>query len=160
VKKITRSGLKSVVKECLIEILSEGISSEGVSALSESRTRRYEGSQSQTKSFGKRSRRPSLDNISFDSNREQQSQKSNEFDQRVSSTVSSMTNDAVLSSLLEDTARTTLQEQIHAEGQRGPSHAQGDSASRTAASSDPMDLFGSAAGNWAELAFSKPKNRP
>jgi len=159
VKRITRSGLKSVVKECLIEILSEGLSEGSVTALQESRTKRHPGKYSQTKSPSRNNRRPSLDHVSFEP-RSDDTEKSS-FDQRVSSTVSSMTDDSVLSSILEDTARTTLQEQITAESQRGmSSHAQGDTAAREVANSDPMDLFGGSANNWAELAFSTPKNRP
>ena len=157
-KKITRSGLKSVVKECLIEILSEGISNTQVSSLSESRTRRYDGSHTQSSSRRNSSRRPSLDNISY--NERQTPPEPSPFDQKVTSAVSNITNDAVLSSLLEDTARTTLQEQMHAESSRGPTQAQGDSAARAVANSDPLDLFGGAANNWAELAFAPSKNRP
>jgi hypothetical protein len=160
VKKITRSGLKSVVKECLIEILSEGLSGGGVTSLTESRTKRHPGKYSQTKSPTRNNRRPSLDHVSFDQRARDGGDQSN-FEKRVSSTVSNMTDDSVLSSILEDTARTTLQEQITAESQRGmSSHSQGDHAAKTVASSDPMDLFSESSNNWAELAFSTPKNRP
>tara|TARA_R110001583_G_scaffold7985_13_gene38984 strand:+ start:23768 stop:24238 length:471 start_codon:yes stop_codon:yes gene_type:complete len=155
-KKITRSGLKSVVKECLIEILTEGLSERGTSSLNESRSRKHPGKFSQTKAAEPARRRPSLDQISFEQASEQ-----SKFDKKVSSTVSSMTDDSVLSSILEDTARTTLQEQITAESQRGMnSHAQGDKAAKAVAGADPMELFGGSSNKWAELAFATPKNRP
>lgn len=155
-KKITRSGLKSVVKECLIEILAEGLSESRTSSLNESRSRKHPGKFSQTKSSEPARRRPSLDQISFEQPPDQ-----TKFDKRISNTVNSMTDDSVLSSILEDTARTTLQEQITAESQRGMnSHAQGDQAAKAVASADPMELFSGASNKWAELAFATPKNRP
>jgi hypothetical protein len=62
-----------------------------------------------------------------------------------------MTSDPILAEVLADSQRT-MNEQIRAES-LGHSAMAGDFADRRAAESDPEDLFGSAAQNWATLAF-------
>ena len=131
-----------LVKECLVELLSEGLNSGG-EPLNEmlSPTPRRRTVQ--------RPPRPALDKVSFDN--------------RVNENVSSLTDDPVMSSIFADTAKTTLQEQLHSEGSsQRVSHveqigAYGDDAAKAAASVDPTDIFGSAANNWATLAFSDAK---
>jgi hypothetical protein len=160
VKKITRSGLKSVVKECLIEILSEGLSDSQTSTLKESRSR-GRGKYSQTKSASKPApRRTGLDNVSFGTPSPEKRESIERIDKRISETVSNITSDNVLSSILEDTARTTLQQQMTAESSKRMSPTQGDHASRAMAESDPLDIF-EGSSNWADLAFAAPisKNR-
>ena len=152
-RKITRSGLKAVVKECLVEILSEGLSSPEMENITESK-RRIPGrhSQSRSQASSNDQSRPALDHVRYN----------NTAENRIKDTVSQMTNDSVLSSILEDTARTTLQEQTSAESSRSMSAIagrQGDAASRTAAQSDPSDLFGDASSKWADLAFAPPINK-
>jgi len=162
-RKITRSSLKEIVKECLVEILSEGLDG-AARPLDESRVNRVPGKF--TKSSTPRSqasRRPALDHVAFsngpDSN--QAKLENTAFDRNIKNTVRNMTNDNVLSSILEDTARTTLQEQARGESSRslpqGSHHA--DAAARTAMSSDPADLFGGASSKWADLAFAPPINK-
>ena len=163
-RKITRSGLKAVVKECLVEILSEGLNTPDSSTISEGK-RKISGkySQERSKVQGNENRRPSLDHVRFDSTRgNAKGNKNLDLDRNIKNTVSQMTSDDVLSSILEDTARTTLQEQISAEsGGRGLSSAsqrQGDAASKAMASADPLNVFGDASSKWADLAFSDPVN--
>lgn len=122
--KITKNVLKTVVKECLIEILSEGFS------LSKTRS---ESDVSSTINEVKKTPR----------------KKSSNFDKLVKQTSESLTSDPVLSSIFEDTAKTTLQEQFNSP----KSILAGDSASYKAATSDPEDLFGESASKWASLAF-------
>ena len=135
--KMTKNALKEIVKECLVEILTEGLSSPGeVSALKESVTR--------SKKTNKRRapvKNPALDTIKFGN--------------AVNETVGSLTDDPVMASIFQDTASTTLQEQLGADqpGHRASIMAQGDSAAKMAAASDPSDLFGGAANNWASIAF-------
>ena len=74
---------------------------------------------------------------------------------------SQMTSDPIMAGIFADTARTTMLEQVAAERNgpvTSPPPNMGDRASRQAASSDPMSLFGESANNWAALAFSDPKN--
>lgn len=139
--KVTKNVLKGIVKECLVEILSEGLNVESPVATSKSKlsgvTRRKSSSQP---------RRPALDNITFG--------------KKVEEATSTMTNDPLMSAIFADTAMTTLQEQYGAESSnpRGTAMAMagssghGDEAARVASSNNPEDLF-EGAGNWASLAF-------
>ena len=66
--------------------------------------------------------------------------------------VSHLTEDPIMAAIFQDTAATTLVEQSDAE--RGKvARGAGDAAARTASQSDPTQLFGAAAQNWAALAF-------
>ena len=155
--KLTKTHLKGIVKECLLEILQDGIGSTGdsIREIKEVSRKRREVIQ------GGR-RRSSLDSTSF-SNLEKEKDSSNEFDSKIENMTKQMTSDPVLSSILADTAKTTLQEQLSSErhsptGTFLPSSAAGDAAAREAASSTPEDLFSESAGKWAQLAFSDAKN--
>lgn len=141
--KVTKNVLKGIVKECLVEILSEGLNVDVPVARSSSKlsgvTRRKSAPQS---------RRPALDNVTFG--------------KKVEEATSTMTNDPLMSAIFADTARTTLQEQYGAEASnpRGAAMAmagsagQGDEAARVVSSNNPEDLF-EGAGNWATLAFAE-----
>lgn len=129
--KLNKDILKTVVKECLLEILSEGINT--------STERSKEDVFSAINESKKSKRRKTADLVRFENN--------------VKNTANSLTDDPVLSSIFEDTAKTTLQEQINS-----PSGVvAGDRASYAAATNDPTDLFGESAGKWAALAFSDGK---
>ena len=145
--KVTKSVLKGIVKECLVEILSEGIS-----------TDLYEGNRQPRKISGsdrksrksRGSSRPALDNISFNS--------------AINEATSAMTNDPIMSAIFADTAKTTLQDQYGAES-GNPMHnssrmatTHGDDAAKAVANNPIEDLF-EGAGNWANLAFAEKKPR-
>jgi hypothetical protein len=160
--KLTRSTIKSLVKECLVEILQEGLMSE-MSPINESRLSCERSTAPRRERNDKGNvRRMGLDKIEFS---KKSAQANKHLDQNIREAASSMTSDPVLSSILEDTAKTTLQEQIIADrkGPNGvslPSSMAGDSMARAAAMSTPEDLFGDAASKWADLAFASPVNRP
>lgn len=141
--KLMRSELKAIVKECLVEILSEGLNSGNV--------------VNESKSFAPKSnmqsaRRSShLDNIVYNKSVEK---KKKNIRRNVMN--SNITSDPVLNELLADTAVSTLQEQASAESRKSASVSiTGDRAAKLAAESDPADLFSESAGKWAQLAFSK-----
>ena len=141
--KLMRSELKAIVKECLVEILSEGLASENT--------------VNESKNFVPKNNIPSvkrsshLDNIVYNSTVEK---KKKNIRRNVMN--SNITSDPVLNELLADTATSTLQEQAHAERRKGANIAiTGDRAAKLAAESDPADLFSESAGKWAQLAFSK-----
>ena len=136
--KLSREKLKTIVKECLVEILSEGLDTPGDRLVESSPRRRPKKKREPV------NQRPALDKISFG--------------RKVQQTVGSLTDDPLMASIFADTAAGTLQEQISAEG-RGGFIGQGDAASRTMAENDPTDVFGEAAGNWAALAFAEKKIR-
>jgi len=155
--KLSRSILKGIVKECLVEILQEGLSPESTVQLTESKRSDLSARSS---SHTKRRRSTALDKISYGSaSIESALPKNRKFESNIKKVTENMTQDPVLSSILADTARTTLQEQAGAEtkGPSGaflPTAAAGDAASRVVAASDPMEIFSDSAGKWAELAFS------
>lgn len=165
--KLSRSALKGIVKECLVEILNEGILSESQRSpqglressrptlgLGESNLR-----SRQAISNTQSQRRPGLDSVSYGKIKD--AAPNEKFEKNVKNAVRNLTNDPVLSSIFQDTARTTLQEQRSSAPSTSntpvPHEAavlsQGDSAAKTAAMSDPLEMFGEAAGNWAALAF-------
>ena len=140
--KLLRSELKGIVKECLIEILSEGLNTDTSYQINETK-------YSVPKKTAKRNRsKPShLDNIVY--NKRKEEIKENVLNSKI-------TSDPVLNELLADTAISTLQEQASAEkGKNSNVIVAGDSAAKMAADSDPSELFSESSSKWAHLAFSK-----
>lgn len=131
---MTRAKLKGIIKECLVEILSEGINaSESVSTLSESTNN---------------SRQRKKIAIKNEEDRLRSHRKS--LDQKITQTVAGLTTNSVMQDILADTARTTLQEQMsHESGQGGLSP------------NDPGinlgNIFSESANNWEQLAFPDKK---
>ena len=164
--KLSRNALKEIVKECLVEILEEGLSTtvRQPSRLSESSyTRAREVSRSAQRMTEETAptRRRGLDSISYGSPQRNES---------VTKTVATkhaqnLTSDPVLSSILADTAMTTLQEQAISDvkgpgGAAMPSAiAAGDQATKQMFHSDPSEIFGDSSSKWADLAFSDPVNK-
>ena len=165
--KLSRAVIKSIVKECLVEILEEGLSS-SAGTLSESRratssSRRGLHQKAQAQRQNKGQKRSVLDSVSWAD--EPKKKKNTEFNSNIKRVTENMTSDPVLSDILADTARTTLQEQA-AGGRTGPGGVSlptaataGDQYARAVATSDPADLFSDSAGKWADLAFAAPINR-
>jgi len=142
----TKKALKGIVKECLIEILAEGLIGNNQATLSEARELKgalYEAQQASTKpstNFAGTSRQPT---------------KNPKFNDKVNETVSKITKDSLMSELLADTANTTLLEQGSGNVAQSTAAimASGDSASKIVDQSSPDQLFGESSSNWANLAF-------
>ena len=157
--KLTRAAIKEIVKECLVEILQEGLDSTDVMVESRGRKSQSKGlmREATSSSRGSSSRGSALDNITY--GQKNKSIKNESFESNVEKITSQMTSDPVLSSILADTARTTLQEQTVAEV-KGPgsslvaTSAAGDRAARDMSKSDPLDIFSESSQKWAALAFS------
>ena len=136
--KLLRSELKEIVKECLVEILSEG--------LMNNNSRESLNSRKVNESY--RSKKSHLDNISYGAKkRVKKERKIN----------TNLTKDPIMNEILADTAASTLHEQISADRNKGMAAVaqQGDDAAKIVNRSNPEDLFGEeAAGKWASLAFS------
>jgi len=157
-QKFTKSHLKSLVKECLLEILHEGA---GSADISQDTRMMSEGTDSIRPAQRRHTERPnrrgsSLDNVSWKRNEDKV--KNTNFSNTVKHLTSQITSDPVLSDIFADTAMTTLQEQVGAErqgpaGMSLPTSAAGDKAARIVNSSTPEELFSESAGNWAALAF-------
>ena len=126
--KVTKQALKKLVKECLVEILSEGLGDKQKKRMSKTPSR----------SAQPRRRAPDLVH----------------FNDTVNEAVGALTNDPVMASIFEDTAKTTLQEQISAGTPAQASHPGGLSSPNSGELiGDPSEIFETSAKNWASLAF-------
>jgi len=135
--KLTKTQLKSIVKECLVEILSEGLSSSGdimVEASSKKPTRTNRTAPTKAK------RKPSIDE--------------NTFNNAAQTKAASITDDPIMQSILADTAKTTLQEQAQAD--RGPGVNMQESVA-PGKNIEDLPIFAEGAQNWAALAFTDKK---
>lgn len=143
--KLLRSELKSIVKECLVEILAEGLAENSSSYIKESNSYNKKPKSSNV------SKSSYLNKISY--SRESREKQDHAPVSKIKNT--NLTSDPILNDLLADTAKTTLQEQLSAESRRGPMVTTGgDRATMIVNQSDPEELFGSeSAGKWAQLAF-------
>ncbi len=130
-----RSELKALIKECVVEVLQDGLNSTSNVQLMEGSARR------QGKKQAKRSH--PLDNVTYGGQPDRQEIAVN----------TGLSQDPMLQSIFQDTASTTLQEQVHSE-RRGPPIAPpgSDRAAVIAAENEPDELF-EGASNWAKLAF-------
>ena len=163
----SRNVIKSLVKECLIEILAEGLISNNSATLKEAREMKgslYEANErlireervstdaTTPRSKTTTARRKSyLDSITAGVNSARNESNSSDL---IKEKVSSLTQDPVMSDIFADTAMTTLREQKENGRNSGPSvAAQGDSAAKLVDQSLPEDLFGGSASKWANLAF-------
>ena len=141
--KLSRNDLKALVKECLVEILAEGIGNSARIPTSNARTvpRR-------------KVKRPSEQNEV----RRKLKVESKRFDTALDNTVSSLTDDIILQEIFADTARTTLQEQgKHDVGKGIPAPLVDPSISPSGI--DLGGIFDSAKDSWSSLAFSENSNR-
>ena len=139
--KVSRSMLKSIVKECLVELLAEGLSDGDTSSLNESLSLRktYNNADQEIKPEKQRSSNKVINPS---------------FEQKTKQIISQATSDPVMASILEDTAQTTLQEQNTADRPNQFNAKPTDTYSQIASESDPMEMFEGSSRNWATLAFS------
>ena len=133
-----RSDLKNLVKECLVELLAEGLDSSGRPAISENKRR----VQKKNALLQEEAR--------LSANRKK-------LDTRVSDAVSHATDDPIMQSILSHTAKTTLQEQLTNEisAPSGGSNLQGASSSTAGINLD--SIFSAPKANWSTLAFNEKK---
>ena len=132
--KLTKNQLKSIVKECLVELLSEGLASSGdimVEAAVKKPTRTNRAAS------GKAQRSRALDEVKFNNAAQAKAE--------------SITDDPVMQSILADTARSTLQEQTQAD--RGPGSASMQETAAPGKNIEDIPIFAEGAQNWAALAF-------
>lgn len=138
--KLSRNSLKALVKECLVEILSEGIGSAPVESRPQKKSRPKNSSNVATKkSIAKKLN----------------------FDRVVDQTVSSLTEDSVMQEIFADTARNTLQEQYkHADPSSQVSTNLVQPVENSgAAGVDLSGIFGDSSKNWSTLAFQENKSK-
>jgi len=160
--KLSKSDLKYIVKECLVEILQEGLTESNRRArprsvnLNESLGGTIRSSSKMSSISKPRNRRPGLDHISLGGESKKRVRNSS-FESNIKNVTNSMTSDPVLSSILADTAKTTLQEQIGAERSSPTSTVSrpADKAAKIVSESSLDKIFGNASEKWAQLAFSE-----
>ena len=129
--KISKTLLKNLIKECIVEVLAEGLGN-SATELNES-----------------------IKTSNLKRNTKAKKVKNENFEKSIQDKAQGITEDPVLAEIFADTARTTLQEQVAADSQKAKFVANGgDAASQAVANSDLGDLFGDATSNWADLAFS------
>ena len=160
--KLNKNLLKSIVKECLVEILAEGLvqgnqaSGQKKLALKETIQKRSIAGLGRVNESQKRSVQKNLqtqgsylDQVNYNQNLDTRSER----DERTKRIVSGITNDPIMSEIFADTANSTLIEQKESSGRSTHPNRPADQAARIVAESDPVDLFGNSAGKWADLAF-------
>jgi len=169
--KLDKQLFKSIVKECLVEILSEGLSSN--TEVVERKTNLRENTQSE-KIVSKRTltslqqtnnapsqispvKRGHLDQITFGIPTKENPGSGN-LD-KTKNLVSKVTNDPIMREIFADTAASTLREQHESQGRTQISSTPADEAARIVASTDPTELFAGASEKWASLAFAPKINR-
>lgn len=159
--KFTRDQLKGLVKECLVEILSEGLAPPSVrstqagdmSHMIEERQSSRIASGPRRAALPPRSQSPALNSTVYNSTPTKRSAPSPQpMRPAIMESVGQITSDPIMSQILADTAMTTLQEQIGAESSRPGSPSMEESVG------SPADLF-EGAQNWATLAFSDTGGR-
>jgi len=129
--KISKTLLKNLIKECIVEVLAEGLGN-STTELNES-----------------------IKTSNLKRNTNTKKVKNENFEKSIQDKTQGITEDPIMAEIFADTARTTLQEQVAADSQKARFVASGgDVASQTVANSDLGDLFGDATSNWADLAFS------
>lgn len=148
--KVSRSLLKDLVKECLVEILAEGLANPGVTT--ETKTARP--ARPRQKNYPKR--KHPTDFMEVNTGKTRQPIQEN-IRNRIEAAAGG--ND-VMRDILADTAQNTLPTMVAADSRNTAGDAQrqvhGDAATKVMAGADPMDLF-EGSSNWAALAFSDTK---
>lgn len=164
--QLTRGQLKGLVKECLVEILSEGLSSRGETNLvSPESIQEKKSIAPKTSSSPLRSSSPALNSVVFGSGRSEANtparrtapeNKKSDSTLAIKNHISTITSDPIMSQIFADTAASTLQEQIHADRGQGRPDVSSELID------DPLtdNFLSESAKNWSALAFSdSSKNR-
>lgn len=153
---MTRQELKNVVKECLVEILSEGLSGTQ-KTISESRQTSRQHQQPAEQRAQTVARPNIADKISFLPNKEDIKRTGKAVTESNQHLARSLTSDPVLADIFADTANRGVHMNMQESSGR-ISHEQmvstaGDAAAKVMMQSDPEDVFGDSASKWAALAF-------
>ena len=154
--KLSRDDLKNIVKECLVEILSEGLTQTSVQ-INESRATQRQDRQVVQKPMPARS--GVADKISFlPRAAENPAPRKPSIDRNA---IKTATSDPLLQEMLADTAARgpviSDDSRMSQMMQESAISVQGDVAAKAMLRSDPTDIFGDAASKWATLAFTEKK---
>lgn len=142
-----RSELKSIIKECLVEILAEGIGHEPINEV-------VSGRRSHSISLPPRRKatknRKAADLISYGQSKNPEPVR--DITPQVEQVTSSLTSDPILADILKDTAMTTMQEQVNADRNPGAGSAPPQIGAGASGGVD-IDSMMPDGNNWAQLAF-------
>lgn len=147
---ISRNELKDLIKECIIEVMLEGINPSESSRPVVEQARRASAAAAPT---GKKH----LDNISFSAGASRVAEQAQGRRQSPPPVISELASSfpkeqrGIMQQIFEDTVRNTLPAQMTAD--RNPAAASQMSADTGV---DPMSIF-EGASNWADLAFASAK---
>ena len=146
--KVSRSVLKSLVKECLVEILFEGLDDDqGV--LEEKKSRK-----TRSKTQSRRKEEQEFQKAALERKKMlRERTKPRDHSQQLAKTI---TDDPIMAEIFAQTAETTLPGMINADKKNAYPVAS-DGAARMVQENDLEDLF-EGAGNWAHLAFTSKTN--
>lgn len=150
---MTRSDLKNIVKECLVEILSEGIGGRVTEA---KRAPAAATPKSTERSLVEMHKMKQSIANSIQYGRPASSKSSPQS--AVKSLVKSVTNDDVMAALFADTAKTTLQEQVESDRRLLRGHAD-DDAPEDDTPSAGQGFSEEMSRHWSSLAFSESKKQ-
>jgi len=168
--KLSKEDLKGIVKECLVEILSEGLGGGGSLVESRQVQRQAPTAQSTARNLSGRTvsvpqqqpRQSVYDKLAFAPTREQV-QRAAPASKKINplSMVKDITSDPIMAGILAETASSGQHMNMGESNSRNgqPSHEEqvmssGDAAARKMMMSDPTDLFGESVSMWSTLAFS------
>ena len=133
--KISKSELKSIVKECLVEILQEGLGSSN-----------FGSTNLKTFPVGRSSFSENARNFPQD-NRKASPQLKDAIRREAGG-------NKIMESIFADTAASTLPKMLNSDSRSAPVQAPGGLVEQVVASTSPEDLFGDEiASKWADLAF-------
>ena len=141
--KMSKGALKSLIKECIVEVLQEGLGFDEMLA-EQARPRARERSTRMSLDprdkppARKRRKHPVLDAPA--------AQRVPTLSSRISNTIANVSSDPTMQALLEDTAQSTLQYQDRSETSRGPT-------ARSDVPLDTLDMLGAKTSTWETLAF-------
>ena len=136
--KLSKSDLKAIVKECLVEILNEGLG--GLSSVPS------------PASFSKNAQRPTVSALSDSLRRQTPPRPTPQLREAI---IRESGGDKVMESILADTAASTLPKFLQAGDGKSPMPtAGGGLVEQVVAQANPEDLFGGdVTSKWASLAF-------
>jgi len=149
--KVKRSVLKEIVKECLLEILFEGIDSESGFYEEEEPIREARQPRRTSRPSNKPQRKKSLHDMVEERQGKTSKKKVPLREEKVQAAVSELTSDPMMASIFADTAQTTLQEQR--EGRN--SYIPADKAAAVVQNADDLENIFEGAQNWAAIAFNE-----
>jgi len=144
-----KSEFKNAIKECLLEILAEGLGNDVSENLNEARVSRPRKKKG-------RSRHPSLESVTFGAQEqdEPRRQLNDGHKKAINETIQmAVPGGGIMADIFADTAATTLQDQFQ-QGHNGAS-AGGAPRSNGGAGIDLSGMMGEASDNWSNLAFNE-----